>query len=113
MCYQINDRGGDVLLFALSLGILMGVFERAPQSITGSTVRKTLSWISGNKFTDPVPASDIRRAPTTTTTSTDYSWDSDESGDQGSVGLGSMAGDDVGNGVRVLDDEIVKSPVEI
>ena len=51
-------RNGDVLLFALSLGILMGVFERAPESVTGGAVRKTMSWIGGNGWIDPVPGAD-------------------------------------------------------
>ena len=111
----VNNRGGDVVLFALSLGILMGMFERAPESVTGSTVRKTLSWIGGSGFRDPVPRADgTRRVPTTTTTaSSTSSWGSDDSGDQGSQVLESLdiiSGEDAGEAVRVFDDEMVKSP---
>lgn len=110
------------MLFALSLGILMSVFERAPESITGGTVRKTMSWIGGKGFVDPVPGADeMRRAavtvPTTNTTTEteDSSGDSDDKNneDQGSVALGSMesvSGEDIGEGVRVLDEDLVKSP---
>src|SRR5271167_4598948 len=76
-----DNRGGDVVLFALSLGILMNIFERAPQSVTGGTVRKTMSWIGGRGFVDPVPGADemrnvsARTTPATTkqTTSDDQS----------------------------------------
>ena len=90
------------MLFALSLGILMGVFERAPESITGGTVRKTLSWIGGRGFVDPVPEADDTKgvaASTAASTTSDTSRDSEESTDsQGSVVLGSLCstGDDFG-----------------
>jgi hypothetical protein len=88
----------------------MGVFERAPESITGGTVRKTLSWIGGGGFVDPVPGGDMRRAISATTTGSDYSWDSESEQESR---LDSIAGEDVGEGVRLLDDEIVKSPTDI
>jgi len=119
-------RGGDVLLFALSMGILMSVFEKAPSSIAGGTVRKSLSWISGREFVDPVPGADELRslANTTTTTSTSFTSEMDErsgsgegsqdsEGMEGSAVLGSVvSGEDLGDGVRVLD-ELVESPVEM
>lgn len=93
------------MLFALSLGILMSVFERAPESVTGGTVRKTMSWIGGKGFVDPVPEADEMRnvssrtapAPTTTTMSDDLSEEND-SLEQGSVVLESMgsSGVDIG-----------------
>lgn len=73
----------------------MNVFERAPESVTGGTVRKTMSWIGGNGFVDPVPGADEVRdvAATTTTTNTEsVSGESEEgssSSQQGSVVLGS------------------------
>jgi hypothetical protein len=117
-----DNRGGDVMLFALSLGILMSVFEHAPESVTGGTVRKTMSWIGGKGFVDPVPGADEMRnvAATTTTTTTESlseeSEDGSSSPQQESVMLGSMgsgSGEDIGEGVRVLDDDLVKSPVGI
>jgi hypothetical protein len=120
-CGGADDRGGDVVLFALSLGILMTVFERAPASITGGTVRKTMSWISGRGFVDPVPGADEMRnsAPgimsTTTIATSPTVESSSESPESGSIVLESMGssslGSDVGEGVRVLDDELVKSPM--
>jgi hypothetical protein len=101
-----NVRGGDVVLFALSLGILMAVFERAPESVTGTTVRKSMSWISGKGFIDPVPGADELRsiptapstAPTSTTSSVndDVNVDSDE-GSPGSslLSMGSASGEAV------------------
>jgi len=112
------------MLFALSLGVLMSIFDRAPESITGGTVRKTLSWISGRGFSDSVPRADEMResmgmAPvtTTSTTSEGYSWSSAASGEgAGSVVLGeggSEEGESVGEGVRVLEEELTKSPIEM
>lgn len=113
------------------MGILMSVFEKAPSSIAGGTVRKSLSWISGRGFVDPVPGADEFRshANTTTTSSTSFTSEMDnESGSGegsqgsesmegsavlGSVGYSSVSGEDVGEGVRVLDEELVKSPVEM
>jgi hypothetical protein len=111
-----------VILFAVSLGILMGVFEKAPESVTGGTVRKTLSWIGGSGFVDPVPQADeMRRSVVTTntpdTTTEDIVFDYEtESVAQGSAMLGSLdslSGEDVGEGVRVLEDDLIKSPAEI
>jgi hypothetical protein len=113
---RFDCRGGDVLLFAFSLGILMGVFERAPESVTGGTVRKTLSWISGRGYLDPVPgADDLRSGTSTNTTSTSTSSESDGSA-QGSMLLESIeiaSDEEIGQGIRVLDEEFVKSPVAI
>jgi hypothetical protein len=110
------------MLFALSLGILMSVFERAPESVTGGTVRKTMSWIGGKGFVDPVPGADEMRnvstrttpAITTTTTSDDLG-EENGSPEQGSEVLESMgsSGEDIGDDVRVLEDDLVKSPVHI
>jgi len=112
------------MLFALSLGVLMGLFERAPGSVTGGTVRKTMAWIGGRGWVDPVPGADEMRqggggvdmsvtTTTTTTTSSSYEDASGES-EEGSVvlggSIGSGSGEDIGEGVRVLDDELVKSP---
>src|SRR5271167_2556438 len=103
-----DNRGGDVVLFALSLGILMNIFERAPQSVTGGTVRKTMSWIGGRGFVDPVPGADEMRdvaATTATTTTESLSEESEEgssSSQQGSVvleSMGSGSGEDIGEDV--------------
>jgi hypothetical protein len=99
----------------------MGVFERAPESVTGRTVRKTLSWIGGSGFVDPVPRADeMRRSVATNTPDTttegisiDYETESVAQGSAVLGSLGSLSGEDVGEGVRVLDDDMVKSPVEI
>lgn len=120
---MLTVRGGDVVLFALSLGVLMGLFEQAPGSVTGGTVRKTMAWIGGRGWVDPVPGADeMRRGgggirmSTTTTTTTSSSIYEDASGtsEEGSVvlggSIGSGSGEDIGEGVRVLDDELVKSP---
>ena len=109
------------MLFALSLGILMSVFERAPESVTGGIVRKTMSWIGGRGFVDPVPGADEMRnvtATTTTTTTESLSGESEEgsSPDQGSVVLESMesgSGEDIGEDVAVLDEDLVTSPDDI
>jgi hypothetical protein len=115
-------RGGDVVLFAVSLGILMGLFEKAPESVTGGTVRKTLSWIGGSGFVDPVPQTDETRRSVVATSNPDTTTEDiildyeTESVVQGSAVLGSLdslSGEDVGEGVRVLDDDMVKSPAEI
>jgi hypothetical protein len=117
------SRGGDIVLFALSLGVLMGLFERAPGSVTGGTVRKTMAWIGGRGWVDPVPGADEMRqgggggdaalSRTTTTTSTSYE-DVSTGSEEGSVvldaSIGSSSGEDIGEGVRILDEEMVKSP---
>jgi hypothetical protein len=122
LCVFSETRGGDVFLFAISLGILMGVFERAPESVTGGTVRKTLSWIGGTGFVDPVPEADEMRrnigdTNTADTTTDEVLFDYEmESVAQGSAVMGSVSsisGEDVGEGVRVLDEDLVKSPTEI
>jgi len=114
------------------MGILMSVFEKAPSSIAGGTVRKSLSWISGRGFVDPVPGADELRSLANTTTSTtsrasemgNQSASTSEGSQQGSesmegsavlgsVGHSSISGEDVGEGVRVLDEELVKSPVDM
>ena len=119
-----------MLLLALSMGILMSVFEKTPSSIAGGTVRKSLSWISGRGFVDPVPGADeLRSLANTTTTSRasemgNQSASTSEGSQQGSesmegsavlgsVGYSSISGEDVGEGVRVLDEELVKSPVDM
>jgi hypothetical protein len=100
----------------------MGVFERAPESVTGGTVRKTLSWIGGSGFVDPVPEADEMRRTvgdtnTADTTTDEVLFDYEmESVAQGSAVMGSVSsisGEDVGEGVRVLDEDLVKSPTEI
>jgi hypothetical protein len=109
------------MLFALSLGVLMAIFERAPESVTGGTVRKALSWCGGTGFMDALPTAEIGRshiAPTSTITSESESVTSastiSESGSslRGSVvleSLGSGSGEEIGEGIRVLDDELVTS----
>ena len=97
----------------------MGLFERAPGSVTGGTVRKTMAWIGGRGWVDPVPGADEMRQggggalSRTTTTSTSYE-DSSTGSEEGSVvlggSIGSGSGEDIGDGIRVLDDELVKSP---
>ena len=79
----------------------MGLFERAPGSITGGTVRKTMAWIGGHGWVDPVPGADEMRqggsggrvgmSSTTTTTSSSYEDTSGES-EEGSVVLGGSIG---------------------
>jgi len=110
-------RNGDVLLFALSLGILMGVFERAPESVTGGAVRKTMSWIGGKGWVDPVPGADeARSSPPSVNSDVSSSdgWTSD--GQEGSVlleDLGSSnvsSGEDIGHGVKILDENVMNSP---
>lgn len=100
----------------------MSLFERAPESVTGGTVRKTMSWIGGQGFVDPVPGADEMRnvsATTTTTTTGSVSGESEDgssSSQRGSVvleSMGSGSGEDIGEGVRVLDEDLVKSPVSI
>ena len=102
------------MLFALSLGVLMTVFENSPASITGGTVRKTMSWVSGRGFVDPVPGADKMRdsgrSSGTTTADGGSSDESPESGSLVSEGMGSLSGSDVGEGVRVLEEDLVKSP---
>lgn len=109
----------------------MSVFEKAPSSIAGGTVRKSLSWISGREFLDPVPGADeVRSLANTTDTTTSFTSEMQNESDngspediqgsesmEGSAVLGSLAyssisGEDVGEGVRVLDEEMVKSPVD-
>ena len=95
----------------------MTVFERSPASITGGTVRKTMSWISGRGFVDPVPGADEIRgisrgvsSGATSVTSTDVSTveSNDESPEEGSLVLNSTGGSslssDVGEGIKVLED---------
>jgi len=112
----------------------MSVFEKAPSSIAGGTVRKSLSWISGRGFVDPVPGADELRSLANATTTTTTTSRASEMGNQsastsegsqqgsesmegsavlGSVGYSSISGEDVGEGVRVFDEELVKSPVDM
>jgi hypothetical protein len=108
----------------------MGLFEGAPGSVTGGTVRKTMAWIGGRGWVDPVPGADEmrndeRRVGTTSATTTtsflsgNVSGSGSEEGsglgsESGSVvlggSMGSSLGEDIGEGVRVLDEELVKSP---
>ena len=48
------SRNTDVFLFAVSFAVMMSLFERSPESVSGSFVRKVLSWVKDNKFKDPV-----------------------------------------------------------
>lgn len=107
----------------------MSVFEKAPSSIAGGTVRKSLSWISGRGFVDPVPGADEIRSLANTTSTSSYTGEignSDASGSAegsqgsesmegsavlGSLGQSNISGEDVGEGVRVLDEDLGKSPV--
>ncbi|ODV90675.1 hypothetical protein CANCADRAFT_19076, partial [Tortispora caseinolytica NRRL Y-17796] len=43
---------GDVLLFAVSLGIIMGVYERSPRAVSSPTARKVLNVIKSGSFSD-------------------------------------------------------------
>lgn len=97
----------------------MGIFERAPGSVTGGTVRKSLSWIGGRGFTDPVPRADEMRSSAVATasiTSEGTGGGSDASGEvpRSSV-LGSLgsSGEDLGDEARILNEELVKSPTEL
>lgn len=48
-------RNGDVMIFSISFGILMALFDRYPGSISGPAVRKVLSWIDNDgQFIDPM-----------------------------------------------------------
>ena len=98
----------------------MGLFERAPGSVTGGTVRKTMAWIGGRGWVDPVPGADEMRhsggvMPTIITTTTTSMNCEDPSGvtDEGCVAVGdsegSVSGEDVGEGVRVLHEDLVRS----
>lgn len=110
-----------MVLFALSLGVLMGVFEKAPGSITGSTVRKTISWMGGRGFIDPVPRADEMRNQAAMTLSSVTSIDFAGRGsslysvDQGSADAGSVGDSEgeSGSGIRVLDEDLVKSPTSM
>jgi hypothetical protein len=44
------------MLFALSLGVIMALFEKQPEVITGPMTRKALNWLQSNQFRDPVQA---------------------------------------------------------
>ena len=98
----------------------MALFERAPGSVTGGTVRRTIAWIGGRGWVDPFPGADEMRqgggaVVTAATTTTDPNCeDASVGSDEGSVvlggSMGSSLGEDIGEGVRVLDEELVKSP---
>lgn len=47
-------RNGDVYLFVASFAVIMSLFERSPESISGAFLRKILFWIKNDDFKDPV-----------------------------------------------------------
>jgi hypothetical protein len=103
------------MLFALSLGILMGVFEKAPESVTGGTVRKTMAWIGGRGFVDPVPGADELRSAASRIPRSIPTSDLSGSSSEDSIDQGSVEGGEEGNSarVRMLDEDLVKSPAAI
>jgi hypothetical protein len=48
----------DDLLFLVGFTLLLGVFEKDPGAISGSTLRKILCWIKSNEFVDPIVKED-------------------------------------------------------
>ena len=48
------SSNGDVLLAATSFGLIMSIFHLHPAAVTGATARKSLNWLSSNKYEDPL-----------------------------------------------------------
>lgn len=49
-----TTRSTDVYLFATSFAVMMTLFDRSPASVSGALVRKVLSWVRNDEFSDPV-----------------------------------------------------------
>lgn len=47
-------KHGDVLLFAISLGVVMSILDKSPGSISGAGMRKALYWVNYGEYLDPV-----------------------------------------------------------
>lgn len=47
-------RNFDVYLFMASFAVMMTLFDRSPEAVSGPSVRKVLSWIKNDEFKDPV-----------------------------------------------------------
>ncbi|KAJ6099882.1 hypothetical protein N7467_001417 [Penicillium canescens] len=55
-------RGGELLLFVLSWAMMGSILEANPEAVQGGGVRKGLSWMRGDGYTDPVDVAAKRKA---------------------------------------------------
>jgi hypothetical protein len=55
-------RGGELLLFVLSWAMMGSILETNPEAVQGGGVRKGLSWMRGDGYTDPVDVAAKRKA---------------------------------------------------
>jgi len=46
-------KGGEVLIFVASWGLIGSLLESNPNAVTGSGMRKSLAWMRGDDFMDP------------------------------------------------------------
>ncbi|CAN6651869.1 hypothetical protein TRVA0_025S01376 [Trichomonascus vanleenenianus] len=46
-------KNGEVILFAAALGVIMVLVDRAPGSVSGKGLRKSLNWMKSGEFVDP------------------------------------------------------------
>lgn len=53
-------RNMDIYVFAGSFAVMMTLFDRSPESISGSFVRKVLSWVKNDEFKDGVVIAKLR-----------------------------------------------------
>lgn len=51
-------KGGDVVLFVAALAIINVLLEKSPQTVSGKMVRKGMSVLRGQGWTDPVESRD-------------------------------------------------------
>lgn len=47
-------RNTDAYAFAVAFAVMMALFDRSPESVSGAFVRKVLAWIRHDEFKDPV-----------------------------------------------------------
>lgn len=51
-----NRPGYEVSFFAISFAILMVIYDRHPESVSGKFIRKILNFVKNNEFLDPLEA---------------------------------------------------------
>lgn len=49
-------KSGELVLFVLSWALMGSIFEASPSAIEGGGLRKGLTWLRGDGFTDPADA---------------------------------------------------------
>lgn len=57
-----GGRGGEVWLFVLSWAVIGSILEANPTAVQGPGIRKYLSWLRGDGWTDPASETEKRKA---------------------------------------------------